>query len=229
MVTGIWAPVDPRWGGQGENTCSSSITHCLLPATLQSLTTRNPLREQRDRFRESICRTYTLTKAQKEQVLYTLRAKLHWRESHHDPAWIPAIPQVKCWQCKWGSGVYSSQVRGPRAWTRNESCPCWSTGPWHIQPAWSLLFWKLHGEEKSFWMLLKRVIVLTGSLLFWFLKFHILLWRGPFSKIHIVIAHFVLFHLRLILPASVSRGVCKWGLQSNSHKTYFLPLLSNHL
>lgn len=192
MVTGIWAPVDPRWGGQGENTCSSSITHCLLPATLQSLTTRNPLREQRDRFRESIFRTYTLTKAQKEQVLYTLRAKLHWRESHHDPAWIPAIPQVKCWQCKWGSGVYSSQVRGPRAWTRNESCPCWSTGPWHIQPAWSLLFWKLHGEEKSFWMLLKRVIVLTGSLLFWFLKFHILLWRGPFSKIHIVIAHFVL-------------------------------------
>lgn len=33
----------------------------------------------------------------------------------------------------------------------------------------------LHGEEKCFWMLLKRVIVLTGSLLFWFLKFHILL------------------------------------------------------
>lgn len=84
-------------------------------------------------------------------------------------------------------------MRGPRAWTRNESCPADPLGRDTFSLHEVFCFENsLHGEEKSFWMLLKRVIVLTGSLLFWFLKFHILLWRGPFSKIHIVIAHFVL-------------------------------------
>lgn len=44
---------DPRSGGKGENTRSSSVTHCLLPATLQSLMTRNPLRVNRDGSRLS--------------------------------------------------------------------------------------------------------------------------------------------------------------------------------